>query len=228
MTDALSHPFDLSGKRRARQAAPLPPPPSDLSGGQRFTLSKGSLLVRFYNPARGPWDSLRHFGPMDDQRFDHHQPPKNKDKSEGVWYAGMTLKGAVAERFGRHPQIVDANGPDRVILLEVSSFIRVFDFVDDAARFAAPGMDQRIGTSTDYALTQQWARTIYQQRHDIAGIRWRGRQAGTINIVLSDRADLSRLTIVHDYSISDPAVWPRIVQAATALKLKAIALASSP
>ena len=206
----------------------LPHPPSDLSGGRRFTLSKGSPLARFYNPGRGPWHTLRHFGPIEDQRFDHHEPPKEKDKDEGVWYAGRTLKGAVAERFGRHPRIVDGNGPDKVVLLEVAAFVRVFDFVGDAARFAAPGMDQRIGTTTDYAITQGWARAIYQRRPDVAGIRWMGRQAGTLNVVLTDRADLSRLKIIHDYSIGDPAVWPRIATAATALNLIVIAPGSCP
>lgn len=206
----------------------LPLPPADLSGGKRFTLSKCSYLARFYNPGRGPWNTLRHFGPMEDQRFDHHEPPKGKDKDEGVWYAGLTLKGAVAERFGRHPRIVDGNGPDRVVLLEVAAFVRVFDFVAAAARFAAPGMDQRIGTTTKYAITQQWARAIYQRRVDVAGIRWLGRQAGTINVALTDRADLSRLNVLHDYSIGDPAVWPRIATAATALNLTIISPGSSP
>lgn len=207
---------------------PLPHPPSDLSGGRRFTLSKGSPLARFYNPGRGPWHTLRYFGPIADQRFDHHKPPKNVHTHEGVWYAGRTLKGAVAERFGRHPWIVDGNGPDKVVLLKVAAFIRVFDLVGDAARFAARGMDQRIGTTTDYATTQCWARAIYQLRPDVAGIHWMGRQAGTLNVVLTDRANLSRLNVINDYSIGHPDVWPRIATAATELNLMPIAPGSSP
>lgn len=206
----------------------LPHPPSDLSGGLRVTLSKGSRLVRFYNSARGPWDTLRHYGPIEDQRFDHHEPPKGAGKAEGVWYTGCNLEGAVAERFGRFPRIVDGNGPDNVVLLEVASYFRVFDFVGEAARFAVPGMDQRIGTTTDYAITQEWARAIYQRRLDVDGIRWVGRQAGTRNIVLTERADLSRLKVIHDYGIGDPAVWPRIAKAGTTLNLRVIAPGSSP
>ncbi|MBW2704127.1 MAG: hypothetical protein JRF33_25185 [Deltaproteobacteria bacterium] len=46
------------------------------------------------------------------------------------------------------------------------------------------------------------------------GIIWQGRQAGTENIVLNDRAPMGHLKALLNLDISDPKVWPRIAAAA--------------
>jgi len=48
----------------------------------------------------------------------------------------------------------------------------------------------------------------------IRGIRWRGRQAGSICIVLNDRVDMNLLEFAADYDLVDPVMWPGIVRAA--------------
>ena len=56
----------------------------------------------------------------------------------------------------------------------------------------------------------------------MVGIRWMGRQLGTENVVLTDRADLSKFVKLSDDDISDPAVWPRIMAAAYHCRLRIV------
>jgi len=54
----------------------------------------------------------------------------------------------------------------------------------------------------------------------IRGIRWRGRQAGSICVVLNDRTDMGELEAIQDYDIAHPEVWPRIFLAARRAHLR--------
>jgi RES domain len=85
------------------------------------------------------------------------------------------------------------------------------------------GLDQRIGTSTDYALCQEWAQAFYDSYPEIRGIRWRGRQAGSICAVLNDRAGRGSLEAITDCAISHPDVWPQISRAARRARLRIVA-----
>ncbi len=84
------------------------------------------------------------------------------------------------------------------------------------------GLDQEICITTDYEIAQQWARALYRQFPDLVGIRWRGRQMSSENVVLTDRADLSTLVLLSDHKISEAAVWPRIATAARRCRIKIV------
>ena len=194
----------------------LGPPPPRLSAKPRIvSLSPGRVLVRFYQPRRGDWSTRRRYGPLADMRFDHHPPPCRLHERHSVWYAAASLVGAVAEAFGRQDGI-DRAADLRVVKARVRGELRVVDLVGVAAR--AIGLTQEIAATTDYALCQEWARAIYHQLPDVHGIRWRGRQSGSVCVVLQDRAEMSGLD-GESWAIVDPAVWPRIARAARECRL---------
>lgn len=168
--------------------------------------------MRLYNPRHGPWERHRSYGPLPDLRFDHHLAPVGSRSDRTVWYAATSLLGAVSEAFGNQGT-VDKGSERRVCVAQLLSPLTVV-----GARVL--GLDQRIGTSLEYERCQEWARVLYEQYPEIQGIRWRGRQAGSICIVLNDRADMSTLQAVVDAEISHPEIWPRIARAARRANLR--------
>ncbi|MEE8524501.1 MAG: RES family NAD+ phosphorylase [Thermoanaerobaculia bacterium] len=189
----------------------LPAPATLLDDPPVRVIQARQQLVRFYRPEHGPWDSQRELGPLSTARFDHHRPPLGSDRERSVWYAARSLVGATAEAFG-DLGFVDKSTGRRVAVVRVRSSLRLVELAGTAAR--AFGLDQRIGTSTDYEVCQAWARAFYDRYPDFAGIHWRGRQAGSLCAVLTDHADMTKLDLVADADISEPAVWPRIARAA--------------
>ena len=179
-------------------------------------------LIRFYRPARSPWNVPRAFGPIKRMRFDHHPPPKREHVAFGVWYAAGSLRDAVAETFGNLPGILDRFSGTNVCIVELSEPVDLVSLYGNGPRLLHRGLDHRIGTTTQYALTQKWARAIYEAFPDLMGIRWKGRQLGGETVVLTDRANFGALVLVEDYDISDSTVWPRIAAAAHYCSVKVV------
>ncbi len=192
----------------------LPNPPSNIQNCKIDILRAGKRLVRFYNRRRTTWKTPRTFGPLTRMRFEHHLPPRRHHKVEAVWYAAGSLRGAVAETFGNDPRIIDKGMGTRVCLVELSKPLRLLSLYGNGPRVLDRALDQRICTTTRYETCRKWARAIYEQFPDLVGLRWKGRQLGTENVVLTDRADFDSLVLIDDRDISDPAVWPRIAAAA--------------
>ncbi|MGH7562988.1 MAG: RES family NAD+ phosphorylase [Gemmatimonadota bacterium] len=204
----------LAGERARTNGVRLPSPPEEPPRRKpRFVdLPADTLLVRFYNPDHGRWQEGRTHGPSPRGRFDHHPlPPVREDPHRSVWYAARNLVCAVAEAFGddRH---IDRASNRRVVLARVQQPLILLSLLGTAPRHF--GLDQRIATTTDYRTTQAWARAFYGWYDDFAGMEWRGRQAGSVCVVLNDRADMSRLSLDADHPIGNPAIWPRIARAA--------------
>ncbi|MFL6194169.1 MAG: RES family NAD+ phosphorylase [Thermoanaerobaculia bacterium] len=198
----------------------LPFPPSTLPANPPlFELEPGSRLVRFYNPVHGPWNRQRAYGPLPGLRFDHHPPPPGGSSGRSVWYASASLVGAVSEAFG-NTGFLDKGSGRRICVAAIRRSLPVLDLVGVAAR--AFGLDQRVGTDRGYVATQAWARAFYDHYPRIFGIRWRGRQAGSICVVLNDRADMDLLDAMSDHDISHPDVWPRIVRSARRARLRIV------
>jgi hypothetical protein len=191
---------------------PVPPPATT-------TLAVGTKLIRFYDPARGAWDAHRFYGPLSFMRFDHQLPPLGTSPDRSVWYASTALVGAVAESFG-NAGVVDRACGRRVVVARAVGALTVVDLVGLAARRV--GLTQEVGAATDYAKTQEWARAFYDQHPQLVGIRWRGRQSGSICFVLNDRTPMGLLALVSDHAINDPHVWPRVARAARRCSLRVI------
>lgn len=150
-------------------------------------------------------------------RFDHHPPPLRLHSDRSVWYAATSLIGAVSETFGGAGFLYEGSGR-RICVVSPRLSLRVLDLVGVAAR--AFGLDQRIGTELDSVLCQEWSQAFYHHYSDLQGIRWRGRQAGSICIALNDRVEMDLLELVLDYDIAHPNIWPRIVSSARRARLR--------
>lgn len=134
-----------------------------------------------------------------------------------MWYAARSLVGATAEAFG-NLGFVEQRSDRRLVVVRVRSPLRLLDLAGTTAR--AFGLDQRIGSSTDYELCRDWARAFYENYADLEGVHWRGRQAGSLCVVLTDRADMSKLEVVADNDLSEPTVWLRVARAARRCRLR--------
>jgi hypothetical protein len=141
------------------------------------------------------------------------------ESGRSVWYSATSLVGAVAEAFG-NPGFIDRECRRRICVVSVSAPVSVLDLVGAAPRVF--GLDQRIATSREYACCQAWARAFYEAYPTIQGIRWRGRQAGSICLVLNDRINMGSLEALVDRDIGEPEVWPRIARAARRCHLSLI------
>jgi hypothetical protein len=194
-------------------------PPNALPTPATWTLRAVTKLTRFYDPACGGWDAHRFYGPLPSMRFDHHAPPPGLSPDRSVWYASTSLVGAVAESFG-NIGVVDRACGRRVVVVRVVRALAVVDLVGVGARRV--GLTQEVGSATDHAKTQEWARAFYDQCVQLVGIRWRGRQSGSICFVLNDRAAMAHLTLMSDLAINDPRAWPRIATAARTCALRVI------
>jgi hypothetical protein len=192
---------------------PLPAEPPTVA------LPENRRLVRIYDPSRGGWQDHRFYGPLGNARFDHQPPPRSDHPTRSVWYASTSLRGAVAEAFGRLG-FIDQGSGRRVVQARIGGPIRVLDLVGVAVRRL--GLTQEIATTTDYALCQSYARAFYDQYRGIQGIRWRGREIGSINLVLNDRADMATLVPEVDEEIIHPDLWPRIARAARDCHLEVV------
>jgi hypothetical protein len=199
----------------------LPAPPAVLPARPRFhELPPGSLLVRFYDPARGSWAQHRAFGPLPHARFDHHLPPPGTSSDRSIWYAATSLVGALAEAFG-DLGLVDRGAGRRVCVVRVEKPVPLLDLVGVGPRVFA--LDQRLATSRNSASCQEWARAFYAAYPAIRGLRWRGRQAGSICCAFNDRLEPACLTLDADYDLGHAAVWPRIARAAHRCRLRIVA-----
>lgn len=191
---------------------PLPAHPSVA------VLPPGLRLIRIYGPRRC-WNERRSYGPLPDTRFDHHRPPLAVDPDRSVWYAARALVGAVAETYGKRG-FLDRSAGDRVVVARIRKPLRLVDLVGIAARRF--GLTQEIAATTDYVLTQEWARALYDSYAQLAGIRWRGRETGSICVVLTDRAPMRNLQRQTDLPVTDPAVWPRMARAAQRCSVRVV------
>lgn len=176
--------------------------------------------MRFYNPAHGPWDARRYYGPLPNARFDHHLPPLGLSPDRAVWYSATSLLGALAESFG-NLRFVDQTSGRRICQVRLRSPLRVLDLVGVGAR--AFGLDLRIGSSLEYPRCQEWARAFYGRYNELWGLRWRGRQAGSVCFLLNDRAAMTAFEVIADCDIADPSIWPRISRAARRAHLGIVA-----
>ena len=193
------------------------PPESLPQSPALYSLVPGTRLARFYDPSRGTWNHRRRFGPLSDVRFDHHPPPLRVHATASVWYASTSLVGALSEAFGRLG-FVDRQAGRRVAVVRVASAIALVDLVGAGARRI--GLTQEIAATSDYVLCQSWARAIYGSYAGVQGLRWRGKQAGAICVVLTERATQASLALESDHDIADTPVWPRIARAARRCNLR--------
>ncbi|MEM8994825.1 MAG: RES domain-containing protein, partial [Acidobacteriota bacterium] len=132
--------------------------------------------------------------------------------------AATSLRGAVAETSAR-TGFVDRSSPARLALATAVESIEVVDLVGPSARWV--GATQEIAATPDLAATREWARALHRSFPSLRGLRWRGRQAGSICFVLNERTSIAALR-AEDWPISEARLWPRVARAARDCRLAVV------
>lgn len=183
------------------------------------TLRDARYVHRIYKPTYGAWDTPRQYGPL--FRFDHHDLPPATHPTKSVWYAAESLRGAVAEAFGG-TRILDASSAQRYVCASITASPALLSLLSVGP--SRIGATHELCATTNYDLTQEWARAIYEDYTSLHGIRWKARNSGSLSIVLNDRQAVATcMTVILDAPLNHPDVWPRLVRAAKDLAFTVIA-----
>jgi hypothetical protein len=134
-----------------------------------------------------PWNAVRTFGPI--LRFDHHPPPRAEHPGYGIWYGASSPRGGLAEAFQSARVIDRRRGDPHLTGLRFTRPLRLLD----VSGIGKGTWATRVGgnhalDSAAHGRTQHWARTIYRAHEDLDGIIYRGRFAGSVCIVVTERA----------------------------------------
>lgn len=95
-----------------------------------------------------------------------------------TWYGAMSSVGAFWEVYGGPPTIVSpARRTGRVCgLVELAVDLELVDLRSPKVMALFPGLDDRIGTTEVYSVTQAWARALWERGAN--GVVYHARKAG--------------------------------------------------
>ncbi|TCN53570.1 RES domain-containing protein [Rhodococcus sp. SMB37] len=189
---------------------------------------------RIYHPSPHTPDGITHrtFGPL--HRLDPHLPvsggaPRVCPDGRSVLYVAGNIATAIGEVFGDFPAAAVCPRY-RIALLRPTVPLAVLDL-------RGQGTAMRIGALPSLATgdyprprTQQWARAIYEDqpvaRRRIHGIYYDAAHSNGPALALWNTE--SRIEVVHntrgdlqDFALTDPRMWPRVVDAAVGLGMRA-------
>lgn len=181
----------------------FPTPPSPLVADARHWVSWSRPLWRLHEHKAGRpgWNELRHYGPVDGQRFDPHEPPTGARKSQGVQYVAGTALVALTETFQRTRLIPVHNA---ALWLYGWTPVRSLRLLDIRSDFGASNGASAAFNAADKATTRDWARAAHRQWTDIDGLLYTAKVSGGDAIALFTNA------------ARDP-VWPNHPEYARAL-----------
>jgi hypothetical protein len=143
--------------------------------------------------------TFRQFGPL--SRLDHHHaaiPPRLDPDGRRVLYVGADLATSASEVFGE-AGIAAICPRYRVSILTPTAPLPLFDLTKAGAAMAIGALPTLADGNETRALTQQWARAIFEDQpagRTVRGVRYRSAYNFGHSIALWDCDD--RVDIVHD------------------------------
>ncbi len=162
--------------------------------------------------------SFRSYGPL--YRFDHHHaatPPREDEAGREILYVGEDLATSACEVFGE-AGVATICPNYRVSIVAPTGTVSVFDLAERGAAMAIGALPSLAVGNETRALTQLWARAIYEDKpagRAIYGVRYLSAYNGGFSLALWDCAD--RVEIVRDSAgefqdlpLSDPRVLNRL------------------
>lgn len=164
----------------------------------------------------------RRYGPL--HRFDPHTPPAGHPGLDPggrtILYVGRNLATSASEVFGETGEARLCPNY-RIALLRPTSPLLFFDLTAEGAALAIGGLPSLGDGSHPRALTQAWARAVYEDDptgSHLDGIRYRSAYNSGISLALWDSQD--RLAVVRDragnvqdHPLRSPAVYLRLLVA---------------
>nr|WP_237658127.1 MULTISPECIES: RES domain-containing protein [Rhodococcus] len=236
------------GRHRSRVVAPLPAPTRPLHGGRAW-------VWRWREPSPGhPWrwcriyhpsphtpngTTHRHFGPL--HRLDPHLPapdgaPRTCPDGRSVLYVAGNLATALGEVFGDFPAAAVCPRY-RVALLRPTAPVTVLDLRGQGAAMRIGALPSLATGDYPRPRTQPWARAIYEDqpvaRRRIHGVYYDAAHSNGPALALWNTED--RLEVpadsrgaVQDFALAEPRMWPRVVDAAVSLGMRADLVAHCP
>lgn len=173
-------------------------------------------LIRVYHVHRD-YSGRQHrvFGPLN--RFDHqirdgHQRPKTQPDGRGVIYLAETLGTALAEAFQEQGVDVGVCPNMRAVAMAAPTATALLDITGDGV--------MKIGAVAGLAsgayprrVTQRWARAIYEDLGEFAGVRYRGAHQNGICIAAWERTGPLAFNSAEDFSLRSKTLWGRVVVA---------------
>ncbi len=152
----------------------------------------------------------RTFGPLarfDPHVRDGHQRPRENPQGRGAMYLAANLATALAESYPEqwpevlicpHARAAWVSPPKSISLLDLTG--------EGALAIGAPGTLQ--WGNEPRRRTQRWGRRIYEQYHDLDGIRYQGAHQGGECVVVWERAPALHRLAGGDRRLW--AVWSRV------------------
>jgi RES domain len=180
-------------------------------------------FARVWHLSDLPRDPLAHRDSGPQHRFDPHArshlDPGPCPEGRGVLYLGRDLLTAAAEVFGDELSRVDVCPRWRVTLASSPRRLRLLDLTADGA--LRIGALPSLATADEpRALTQAWARAIWEDFPKLGGIRYPGAHQLGACLALWNRARAPEPFLVagrrHELSLHHPGIWRRLLVAFTA------------
>ncbi|WP_396837059.1 RES family NAD+ phosphorylase [Mycobacterium sp. ITM-2016-00317] len=143
--------------------------------------------------------TFRRFGPL--HRFDHHHeanPPQLDPDGRRVLYVGADLATSASEVFG-DAGIAAVCPRYRVSVVAPTAALPLFDLTKSGAAMAIGALPSLADGHEARALTQQWARAIFEDQPAgaaVRGVRYRTAHNFGYSIALWDSDD--RVEVVRD------------------------------
>ena len=188
----------------------FPTPPVALVADDRHWVSWSAPVWRLHEhkPGRPGWDELRHYGPVDGQRFDPHDPPTGDYKPQGVQYVAGTALVALTETFQRTRAIPVHNASLWLYGWTPARPMRLLDIRGD---FGAANGASATFNAADKATTREWARAVHRQWPDMDGLLYTAKVSGGDAIALF--ANAAGIPVWPDRpayarALTDPAARP--------------------
>lgn len=161
--------------------------------------------------------TFRQFGPL--YRLDHHHaatPPQLDSENRRVLYVGADLATSASEVFGE-AGIAAICPRYRVSILAPTSPLPVFDLTKAGAAMAIGALPTLANGNEARALTQQWARAIFEDQPagpTVRGVRYRTAYNFGTSLALWDCDDSVELVCDNagrqqDYALDHPGIFGR-------------------
>ena len=153
----------------------LAPPPSAAAlrgiAPEVHLLPAGVVLWRVYfrtGAHPGRWNGFRSFGPMG-ARFDHHPPPRRRNRTRAILYASDSGPTCLAEVF-QDTRVIDrfADTPE-LVAFRITRDLQLLDLT--GAWLTRAGASMAINSGSR-ALARRWSRAIYSAYPQVDGLRY--------------------------------------------------------